>query len=152
MEHQEIVVVKIKKLRPSAIIPEYKTSGAAAMDLAYDPKGFEITVNPHGRVWLPTGLAIELPHGYEAQIRSRSGPAKDFGLVVTNSPATIDSDYRGEIVILLTNTSSNLQVQIKPGSRVAQLLVLPVPQVEWDVVDVLGETARGAKGYGSTGV
>jgi dUTP pyrophosphatase len=105
---------------------------------------------PLGRIAVPTGLAMALPDGYEAQVRPRSGLALNDGVTVLNSPGTIDADYRGEIKVILINLSHR-PFAIERGQRIAQLIVAPIAQVEWHEVHVLGETERGAGGYGSTG-
>ena len=106
---------------------------------------------PGARAMVPTGLAIALPEGYEAQIRPRSGLAARNGLTVLNAPGTIDADYRGEIKVILANLGEDA-FTVERGMRIAQVVVAPVTRIEWDEVDVLPETARGAGGFGSTGV
>jgi dUTP pyrophosphatase len=100
---------------------------------------------------IPTGLFLELPEGYEAQIRPRSGLAAKKGLSIPNSPGTIDSDYRGEIKVIIINLSNEIQI-IEPNERVAQMVIAKYEQIAWHQVEVLGETERGAGGFGSTGV
>jgi dUTP pyrophosphatase len=141
--------VKFRRLRPSAVIPSYQTAGAAGLDLsaAMDDS---ITIAPGGRAAVPTGLAIELQQGFEAQVRPRSGLARDHGVTVLNAPGTIDSDYRGEIAVLLVNTGA-VAVEIHSGMRIAQLVIAAVVQARIMVVDVLSETVRGSGGFGSTG-
>jgi dUTP pyrophosphatase len=119
------------------------------MDLASAAEA-AVVLAPGARVGVPTGLAIELPVGYEAQVRPRSGLAIKHGITVVNAPGTIDADYRGEIVVLLVNLGQ-LSYQIAPGDRVAQLVVAPVVQAVLEEVDALGETTRGAGGFGHTG-
>jgi dUTP pyrophosphatase len=109
-----------------------------------------ITLSPLERAMVPTGLFIELPIGFEAQVRPRSGLAWKHGLSVLNSPGTIDADYRGEIKVVLVNLS-NESFEIKDGERIAQMVVAAHSRVEWDAVDSLEETQRGAGGFGSTG-
>ena len=109
-----------------------------------------MTLAPLGRAMIPTGLYVELPEGYEMQVRPRSGLAAKHGITVLNSPGTIDADYRGEIRIILVNLSSEA-FTIEPGERIAQLVVARHEQVEWEPVEELGTTERGAGGFGSTG-
>ena len=110
-----------------------------------------ITLGPLERALVPTGLFIELPEGYEMQVRPRSGLAAKHGLSLVNAPGTIDPDYRGEIKVILVNLS-NTPYELKPGERVAQLVVSQFTRVEWEPVEELGETERGTGGFGSTGV
>lgn len=109
-----------------------------------------LTLQPLGRALVPTGLFIELPHGYEAQIRARSGLALKRGLTMLNSPGTIDSDYRGEIKCIVVNLSGEPQT-IEPGDRIAQMIIARYEQISWQEVDALAETDRSAGGFGSTG-
>ena len=109
-----------------------------------------MVLSPLERTLIPTGLFIELPDGYEAQIRPRSGLAAKRGLTMLNSPGTIDSDYRGEIKCIVVNLSNEVQT-IEPGERVAQMVIARYEQIEWQEVDVLEVTGRGAGGFGSTG-
>jgi dUTP pyrophosphatase len=130
-------------------LPEYATDGSAGMDLrAFLPEAIEL--QPLERKLIPTGLFIELPQGYEAQIRPRSGLAARQGITCLNSPGTIDSDYRGEIKIILINLSSEKQV-LTPGARIAQMVVQKVERVSWTTVESLTETSRSEGGFGSTG-
>ncbi len=130
-------------------LPHYQTEHAAGMDLhAHLPDA--ITLGSLERVLVPTGIFLELPPGYEAQIRPRSGLAYRHGITVLNSPGTIDADYRGEIKVLLVNLS-NQEYVIQPGDRVAQMVVAAHKQVTWQAVETLSDTARGTGGYGSTG-
>lgn len=129
--------------------PEYKTEGSAGMDL-YANTVFETTIAPLQRVLVPTGIYIELPKGYEAQVRPRSGLAAKNGITVLNTPGTIDSDYRGEIKVILVNLS-NEDFVLKPGERIAQMVVAKHERVEWEEVKVLEATERGEGGFGSTG-
>lgn len=130
-------------------LPAYATVGAAGMDLRAQLEA-PITLVPLGRVLVPTGLFIELPQGYEAQVRPRSGLAIKHGLTVLNSPGTIDADYRGEIKVALVNLSAD-PFEIQDGERIAQLVVARHEQVVWQLVEELGETERGAGGFGHTG-
>jgi dUTP pyrophosphatase len=132
-------------------LPSYETTASAGMDLrAYLPEG-DIILKPMERSLIPTGLYMELPEGFEAQIRPRSGLALKHGITILNSPGTIDSDYRGEIKILLINFSES-EFTIRSGDRVAQMIVSKHEQVTWNQVQLLNETLRGAGGYGHTGI
>lgn len=138
-----------KKLRPDAIIPRYMTKLAAGLDLAAALDA-PIEIAPGQRATVDTGLALKLPEGYEAQIRPRSGLAREHGVTLVNSPGTIDADYTGPLLLLLINHGDR-PVQIAPGQRIAQLVVAPVVQAELCEVDELPTTARGSGGFGSTG-
>ena len=129
--------------------PGYSTEHSAGMDLRASLKE-KIVLAPLERVLIPTGLYIELPEGYEAQIRPRSGLAIKKGLTVLNSPGTIDADYRGEIGIILINLS-NEKVEIEDGERICQMVISKHEHVKWELVDGLNETKRGAGGFGHTG-
>ena len=131
-------------------LPAYETLHAAGMDLRADLEE-TITLKPMERKLVPTGLYIELPQGFEAQIRPRSGLAFKHGIGIVNSPGTIDADYRGEIKVLLINFSDQ-HFEINTGDRIAQMVVARHEQVSWEQVAVLNETSRGAGGYGHTGV
>lgn len=132
-------------------LPAYETALSAGMDLrAAVPEDQPITLMPGERCLAPTGLAIALPAGYEAQIRPRSGLALKNGVTCLNTPGTIDADYRGEVKIILVNLGQEPFV-IKRGERIAQMVVAPVTQARWERVDALPESARGAGGFGSTG-
>ena len=142
--------MKVKIINKSKYpAPEYKTEGSAGMDL-YDNGTFETTIAPLQRVLVPTGIFISLPKGYEAQIRPRSGLAAKNGITVLNTPGTIDSDYRGEIKVMLINLSKENFV-LKPGERIAQMVIAKHERVEWEKVEELDETDRGDGGFGSTG-
>lgn len=142
--------MKVKVInRSSGELPFYATPQAAGMDLraAMDQS---ITLGPLERAMVPTGLYVELPVGYEMQIRPRSGLAAKHGVTVLNSPGTIDADYRGEIKVILVNLS-NQPFEIQPGERIAQAVVAAHATVEWEEVTELGTTDRGEGGFGSTG-
>lgn len=139
----------IKKLSNSVNLPRYHTAGSAGMDLVADIKE-PIVIKPHQRMLVPTGIAISLPVGYEAQIRPRSGLALKNGIMLANDVGTIDSDYRGEIGVILLNTSTTL-FRVEPSMRIAQMIVSRYESAEWQEVDDLDETERGSGGYGSTG-
>jgi dUTP pyrophosphatase len=132
-------------------LPAYETDGAAGMDLrAAVPEGEPVTLSPGARDMIPTGLSMAIPQGYEVQIRPRSGLAAKAGVTCLNTPGTIDSDYRGEVKVILINLGEEDFI-IRRGDRVAQMVVSPVTQADWTEVLSLGETARGAGGFGSTG-
>jgi len=130
-------------------LPDYATADSAGMDLlaAVDAP---LTLAPGARVLVPTGLAIALPPGFEAQVRPRSGLALKQGLTVLNAPGTVDADYRGEVGVILINLGQ-APVAIERGMRIAQMVVAPVSRLAWDAVAALPETGRGAGGFGSTG-
>ena len=130
-------------------LPAYATAGAAGMDLLAAVE-VPMTVAPGGRAFIPTGLTIALPPGYELQIRPRSGLALRHGITLPNSPGTIDEDYRGEIGVILLNTGTEPFV-VERGSRIAQAVLAPVSRAEWQEVDALDVTVRAAGGFGSTG-
>jgi len=130
-------------------LPQYETAHAAGMDLRASITE-EMILKPLQRLLVPTGLFIELPIGYEAQIRPRSGLAYKHGISIVNAPGTIDADYRGEIKVLLVNLSDT-DFKIVNGDRIAQMVVAKHETVRWQTVEQLGETARGEGGYGHTG-
>ena len=130
-------------------LPSYASAGAAGMDLAA-ALDTPITLRPGERTAVPTGIALALPEGYEAQIRPRSGLALKHGLTVLNSPGTIDADYRGEIRVILANLGTE-PVTLARGQRVAQLVLAPVSRIAWAPVETLPASGRGAAGFGSTG-
>lgn len=131
-------------------LPKYGTEHSAGMDLeaAID---LPVTLKPGERAIIPAGLAIALPAGYEAQVRPRSGLAAKNGVTVLNTPGTIDADYRGEIKVILINLGTE-PFTIERGMRIAQVIVAAYSRVEWNAVETLDETARGAGGFGSTGI
>ncbi len=139
--------LKIKKLNPEAIIPAYQTELSAGFDLHSIE---DYIIKPMERKLIKTGLAFEIEPGYEVQIRPRSGLAFKHGITVLNSPGTIDADYRGEIMVLLINLGSE-EFEIKKGERIAQAVIAPVVQAEFEEVNELSETKRGKGGFGSTG-
>ncbi len=143
--------MKVKIVNKSAYpAPAYATEYSAGVDLKAnidDP----IELKPLARAKVPTGLSIELPIGYEAQVRPRSGLAAKNGVTVINSPGTIDADYRGEICVLLVNLSDTPFI-INPGERIAQMVVAKYEKIEWEEVEELSESSRGEGGFGSTGV
>ncbi len=130
-------------------VPEYQTSGSAGADLRACVAS-PIQINPGDRRLVPTGLRLEIPEGYEAQVRPRSGLAFKHGITVLNSPGTIDSDYRGEVGVVLHNAGKEV-FTVNHGDRIAQLVVAPVSRAVFEVRDLLSDTERGSGGYGSTG-
>lgn len=142
--------MQVKIINKSAYpLPEYATEGSAGMDLRANVEIAKI-LQPMERAIIPTGLYIELPQGYEAQVRPRSGMAFKKGLSIPNSPGTIDADYRGEIGVIVINLNTEAIV-IEPGERVAQMVIAKYERITWSEVDDLSETDRGAGGFGSTG-
>lgn len=139
---------------PSLPLPAYETAGAAGADLRVNlltaDRADGVVLAPMARAILPTGLRIEIPPGYEVQIRPRSGLAAKFGLTIPNAPGTIDSDYRGPLGVILANLGPDPYI-IRHGDRVAQMVVAPVVRARFAVVDALDQTARGDGGFGSTG-
>ena len=131
-------------------LPQYATPQSAGVDLRADTRE-DIVLPPLGRAMVPTGLYLEIPAGYEAQVRPRSGLAAKKGVTVLNSPGTIDADYRGEVRVILVNLSSD-SFTIVPGERIAQMVFARHEQVEWEEVETLEESERGVGGFGSTGV
>lgn len=138
----------IKKLKDDAVLPAYATAGSAGMDISLC--GEAVTINPGERKLLPTGLALAIPQGYEAQIRPRSGLALKHGIILPNSPGTIDSDYRGELKIIVANIGDT-PVTFQPGDRIAQMVIAKVEKAEPVWSDELPDSARGEGGFGSTG-
>lgn len=144
-----MTILKIKRLPHNKFLPEYKTEGAAGMDLCAaisEP----ITLKPLERTLVPTGLKIELEHGYEAQVRPRSGLSIKHGITLINCIGTIDEDYRGEVCVPVVNLS-NEAYTIQPDERIAQMVIARVEQAEIQVAIELTDTARGEGGFGSTG-
>ncbi len=146
---QSPVGVQVKRLPhgKGLELPSYATDGAAGMDVL---SAEDVTIAPGARHAVATGLALAIPAGYEIQVRPRSGLALKHGITVPNTPGTIDSDYRGELKVILMNNGSD-PFDIARGDRVAQLVLAPVVQAAWEEVDALDETARGSGGFGSTG-
>ena len=132
-------------------LPAYETPGAAGMDLrAAAPEDAPITLRPGARAMVPTGFCIAVPPGYEAQVRPRSGLAARQGITCLNTPGTVDSDYRGEVKVILINLGEEDAI-IRRGDRVAQMVICPVAQADWAESETLDETSRGSGGFGSTG-
>ena len=147
----KMVTIPLKRLTASddLPLPSYQTAGAAGMDLpaaVLEP----VTLQPGERRLIPCGFAVAIPEGYEAQVRPRSGLASRFGITVLNAPGTIDSDYRGEVRVLLVNHGASA-FTVEPGERIAQLVIGPVCRVVWQEVDALPDTGRGDGGFGHTG-
>ena len=147
-----IVPVRVRRLphHSGLALPAYATAGAAGMDLLAAVAG-PVTIAPGQRLPIPTGLAIALPPGFELQIRPRSGLALHNGIVLPNSPGTIDEDYRGEIQVIVLNTGADPFV-VERGARIAQAVLAPVVRAGWEDVPDLDTTARNEGGFGSTGV
>lgn len=142
--------MKVKIVNNSRFaLPEYQTPLSAGLDIRANLDQ-SVILRPLERAMIPTGLFVELPEGYEMQIRPRSGLAAKHGITVLNSPGTIDADYRGEIKVILVNLS-NEPFTIEAGERIAQMIVARYEQIEWESVEELGTTERGAGGFGSTG-
>ena len=144
-----MTVLKIERLKHNKNLPEYKTEGAAGMDLCAAIEE-PIILKPLERALVPTGIRIELEHGYEAQIRPRSGLSIKHGISLINCVGTIDEDYRGEVCVPVVNLS-NETYSIQPQERIAQMIIARVEQAKIEVVTQLTETVRGAGGFGSTG-
>jgi dUTP pyrophosphatase len=142
--------IGIKRLNDKAIFPEYQTEHAAAMDI-HACLEEAMTIEPMQRVMIPTGLAVEVPNGYEMQIRARSGLGLKNGITMVNGVGTIDADYRGELFVGVINLGQEAFV-VEPGMRIAQALVAKVERVIWQEVETLTETGRGTGGFGSTGI
>jgi dUTP pyrophosphatase len=143
-------MLKVKILREGVTLPKYQTDHSAGLDLCACIDR-DIILMPGERVLVPTGISIELPDGYEAQVRPRSGLAINHGVTVLNSPGTIDPDYRGEVKVILVNLGKEPFV-IKNGMRIAQMVISKFERVEVEVVEELSQTRRGEGGFGSTGV
>lgn len=141
--------VQIKKIHPDARTPRYMTELAAGMDIHALPEAV-INLQPGERFLVPTGLAMAIPPGYEVQVRPRSGLAIRHGVTLVNTPGTIDADYRGEIQVIMINHGHDT-FEIKPGDRIAQLIVAPVCQAVLEEVEDLSDTVRGSGGFGHTG-
>ncbi len=142
--------MKITRMAHNKHLPEYKTEGSSGMDL-YAAIDKEITLKPLERVLVPTGIKIEIPVEYEAQIRARSGLSVKHGITLINAVGTVDADYRGEVCVGLVNLS-NEEYTIRPDDRIAQMVIARVEKADIEVTTELAETARGAGGFGSTGM
>ncbi|MEO9683525.1 MAG: dUTP diphosphatase [Tateyamaria sp.] len=148
------VALRIRRLAGadmSVPLPRYETAGAAGADIRANlPEGATVSIAPGARVLIPTGVAMAVPLGFEVQVRPRSGLALKNGVTLVNSPGTIDSDYRGEVGVIVLNTS-DVAFEVSHGMRVAQIVLAPVVQAVFEEVDTMDETERGAGGFGSTG-
>lgn len=146
-----IRVIREDGADPAVALPSYETVGAAGADVRANlPEGASIMLEPGQRALVPTGLRIEIPQGYEVQVRPRSGLALKHGITLPNTPGTIDSDYRGPLGVIVMNAGQE-RFEIAHGDRIAQLVVAPVVQAAFELAEALGETDRGAGGFGSTG-
>jgi len=143
------IKLKVRRLEHNVSLPEYATNGAAGMDLTAAVAN-PVTLRPMERKLIPTGIIIELPHGFEAQIRPRSGLAIKHGITLINCVGTIDEDYRGEVCVPIVNLSND-EYTINSGDRIAQMVVSPVKQIEIVEVEMVGATTRSSGGFGSTG-
>ena len=151
MNNVPLKIMRIAGADPDIALPSYETSGAAGADLRAnfaDRAG--VTLAPSERALIPTGLAMAIPQGFEVQVRPRSGLALKHGIALVNSPGTIDSDYRGEVGVIVLNTSDK-PFEVAHGMRIAQMVLAPVVQAAFEEVERLDDTARGAGGFGSTG-
>ncbi len=144
------LTIPIQRVNSKLPLPKYATQHSAGMDLMASIEE-DLTLKAGHRCRVPTGIALGLPDNFEAQIRSRSGLALKNGVVVLNAPGTIDADYRGEIIVLLQNHSTEDFI-ITPGMRIAQMIIAPVTRIEWSLQDSLSSTPRGEQGFGSTGL
>lgn len=149
MENFDKITLKIKRLKENAIVPQRQTQGSAGYDLCACIAG-EFAIEPGDMVILPTGIAVEVPNGHAGMVFARSGLSLKHGIHLTNGVGVIDSDYRGEVNVGLTNSSRKPYI-IKPGERVAQLIIMPVALPEVELVESMSETQRGDGGLGSTG-
>ena len=144
------IKLKVKRLPHCAALPDYATKGSAGLDLCAAIE-HELTVEPNKRLRIPTGIIIAVPDGFEGQVRARSGLADRAGISLTNGIGTIDSDYRGEVQVLIIN-HGDTPYTFQPGERIAQLVLVPIPKIEIEEVEDLGApTSRGEGGFGSTG-
>ena len=142
------MIVRIKRIKDTAILPEYQSDLAAAMDI-HACIDEPVLLEPMQRAMIPTGFALELPPQYEAQVRARSGLSLKHGITLVNGIGTIDADFRGEINVLVINISQK-SFAIDPQMRIAQMVIAPVERVVWNEVSALSDTVRGEAGYGST--
>lgn len=153
LERSDEVSVQVMRLAHGTdlALPVYKTDGAAGADIrAALPDDAPLILEPGARAAVPTGLCLAIPPGFEVQIRPRSGLARDHGVTMVNTPGTIDSDYRGEVQVLLINLGQE-PVTLERGDRIAQMVLAPVTRIAWEDVPALEDTERGAGGFGSTG-
>lgn len=150
MTHQRIKITRLSDTTSDIPLPTYATDGSAGMDI-YAAVEQYLEIKPGETVLIPTGFSIELPHGFEAQIRPRSGLAVKHSIGIMNSPGTIDSDYRGEVKIIITNFGKQ-NFTIRRGDRIAQMVIARYERIVWEEVHQLSETSRGSGGFGSTGI
>ncbi|MCQ0971556.1 dUTP diphosphatase [Paracoccus sp. TK19116] len=150
MQTPRIAISRVSGADPDLPLPAYASAGAAGADVRADLGGGSMTLAPGERALVPTGLRLQVPEGWEVQVRPRSGFALKQGITVLNSPGTIDSDYRGPLGVILVNLGAEPQV-IAHGDRIAQLVVAPAPQATFSLVGALDDSARGERGFGSTG-
>jgi dUTP pyrophosphatase len=142
-----VIELPIRRLRDDAVLPERAYTGDAGLDLAACER---VVLGPGARATVPTGLAVAIPDGYAGFVQPRSGLAARHGISVVNSPGLVDSGYRGELRVVLLNTDAHEPFEVEPGMRIAQLVVLPVPELELVEVDELPESERGVRGFGSS--
>jgi dUTP pyrophosphatase len=142
-----LIELAIRRLRPDAIVPERAYAGDAGLDLSACE---EVELGPGERALVPTGLAVAIPDGYAGFVQPRSGLAVRHGISIVNTPGLIDSGYRGELRVTLLNTDPRESFRVEPGMRIAQLVIVPIPEVELVVVDELPESERGVRGFGSS--
>jgi len=145
-----VIKIKICRSSPDLELPQYMTAGSAGLDLLAGTES-SVVIESGAYATIPTGVTLEIPVGFEGQVRPRSGLAAKRGVTVLNSPGTIDSDYRGEVKVILINHGAE-PFTLNRGDRIAQLVFSPITRVEWLEVDSLAETKRGAGGFGHTGV
>jgi dUTP pyrophosphatase len=149
-----VAVLRLPGRDPDLPLPAYATAGAAGMDLcanlALERRSVGLTIAPGARALVPSGLAVAIPEGFEVQVRPRSGLALRHGVTLVNSPGTIDSDYRGEVGVILVNHGPE-PFTVEHGMRIAQLVLAPVTRLVWEEAAALDDSARGAGGFGSTG-
>ena len=151
MDPVALKLMRVAGADVSIPLPRYETAGAAGADVRANlPDGVAVVVAPGARALIPTGLAMAVPQGFEVQVRPRSGLALKHGIALVNSPGTIDSDYRGAVGVIVLNTSDT-PFEVTHGMRIAQIVLAPVVQASFHIVEQLDDTARGAGGFGSTG-
>jgi len=142
-----VIELPIQKLRPDAVVPGRAYSGDAGLDLSSCER---VELAPGERALVPTGLAVAIPEGYAGFVQPRSGPAAKHGISIVNTPGLVDSGYRGEVLVNLVNTDQRDTFIVEPGMRIAQLVILPIPELELVEVEELPESERGARGHGSS--
>jgi dUTP pyrophosphatase len=143
-----VIEVAVRRLREDAVLPRQAYEGDAGLDLAACE---QIELGPGERATVPTGIAVEIPPGYAGFVQPRSGLAANHGITIVNSPGLVDSGYRGEVLVVLLNTDRDENFLVERGMRIAQLVVLAVPEVDVSEVEMLAESERGARGHGSSG-